>query len=52
MFKNVKEERIPKGSRVIIDFCFGWVVNQGGFGMIDLFTDSILYLLNVTASES
>ena len=39
MFKNVKEERIPKGLRVIIDSCFGWVVNQEGYGMIALFTD-------------
>ena len=39
MFKNVKEERIPKGLSVIIDSCFGWVVNQEGYGMIALFTD-------------
>ena len=39
IFKNVKEERIPKGLSVIIDSCFGWVVNQEGYGMIALFTD-------------
>ena len=39
MFKNDKEEKIPKGLRVIIDSCFGWVVNQEGYGMIALFTD-------------
>ena len=39
MFKNVKEERIPKGVRVIIGTCFGWEVHQEGDGMIDLFTD-------------
>ena len=39
MFNNVKEERIPKGLRVIFDSCFGWVVNQEGYGMIALFTD-------------
>ena len=39
MFKNVKEDWIPKGLSVIIDSCFGWVVNQKGYGMIDLLTD-------------
>ena len=39
MFKNVKEEMITKGLRVIIDACFGWVANQKGYGMIALFTD-------------
>ena len=39
MFKNVKEERIPKGLRVILDYCFGWVVNQEGYGIMVLFTD-------------
>ena len=38
IFKNVKEERIPKGLRVILDSCFGWVVHQEGYGMIALFT--------------
>ena len=39
MFKNFKEERIPKGLRVILDSCFGWVVNQEDYGMIALSTD-------------
>ena len=39
MFKNVKEERIQKGLRVILDSCFGWVVHQEGYGMIALSTD-------------
>ena len=52
MFKNVKEERILKGLSVIIDSCFGWVVNQEGYGMIALFTDWIVCSLIVRASES
>ena len=47
----MKEERIPKGLRVIIDSCFGCVVNQEGYGMIALFTDSWVPLI-VGASES
>ena len=52
MFKNDKEERIPKGLRVIFDSCFGRVVNQEGHGMIGLSTDWIVCSLNVAASES
>ena len=36
MLKNLKGERIKKG---LIDSCFGWVVNQEGYGMVALFTD-------------
>ena len=39
MLKNVKEERIPKILRVIIDSCFGWVENQEGYCILALFTD-------------
>ena len=39
MFNNVKEERTPKGLRVIFDSCFGWVVNQEDYGMIALLVD-------------
>ena len=52
MFKNVKEERILKGLSVIIDSCFGWVVNQEGYGMIALSIDWIVCSLIVGASES
>ena len=52
MIKNVKEEGIPKGLRVIIDSCFGWVVNQEGYGMIALFTYWLVYSLIVGGSES
>ena len=36
MLKNLKEERIQK---VLIDSCFGWVVNQEGYGIIALSID-------------
>ena len=36
MLKNLKGERIQK---VVIDSCFGWVVNQEGYGMIALSID-------------
>ena len=52
MFKNVKEEMIPKGLGVVIDSCFGWVVNQEGYIMIALFTDWLVCSLIVGASES
>ena len=42
MFKYVKEERIPKGLRLIMDSCFGWVINQEGYVMVDLSTDWIV----------
>ena len=36
MLKNLEDETIQK---VLIDSCFGWVVNHEGYGMVALSID-------------
>ena len=59
MLKKVQECQRRKDSKsfklynsFLIDSWFGWVVNQEGYGMVDLSTDWIVCSINVGASES